>query len=315
MSLPLDSDALPRTKRGWLAVLVAAVLVAVAFGLVTVFYSAEGGVSSEGGLGSTGGSGIIVSISPESVDATKGLATFHMSFAAQGGTLVDSDDRLTQDVRITISSSGGSDEVRYPAGTSLGGYEAQVDVEGEQAAYPFDNYSGFAIVEADTFERGSGGDIVSSGTIPVGLQASGGVNGWDTGLSMSDGLVPQAYASVSFGRAFSTQVFALLIIAMAGILAVLALIVGLLAFNGRRPAEVALLGWTASLLFALPLLRNYMPNAPPFGAAIDVYAYLWFIVMAVAAAVLVIAAWMIQKKPVHHVHMEPPPPSDTISGD
>ena len=54
----------------------------------------------------------------------------------------------------------------------------------------------------------------------------------------------------------------------------------------RRAAEVGLLSWTAALLFALPLLRTYMPNSPPIGASIDVYVYLWVMVAAVAAAVL-----------------------------
>jgi hypothetical protein len=58
------------------------------------------------------------------------------------------------------------------------------------------------------------------------------------------------------------------------------------------------LGWTASLLFALPLLRTYLPNSPPVGAAIDVYLYLWVIVAAVAASVIVVLAWVTQTRRV-----------------
>jgi hypothetical protein len=64
--------------------------------------------------------------------------------------------------------------------------------------------------------------------------------------------------------------------------------------TNRRRIEVALLAWTASLLFALPLLRTYLPNAPPIGAAIDIYVYLWVMVLAVIAAVLVVIAWVAQ---------------------
>jgi len=75
----------------------------------------------------------------------------------------------------------------------------------------------------------------------------------------------------------------------------LLLIVGVLVFSGRRPAEGTLLSWSAALLFALPALRNYLPNGPPFGASIDMYAYLWFMVAAGIAAVLMILGWSLQR--------------------
>jgi len=50
-----------------------------------------------------------------------------------------------------------------------------------------------------------------------------------------------------------------------------------------------------SLLFALPLLRSYLPNSPPIGAAIDIYIYLWVIIMAMLAAVLIIIATIMQR--------------------
>jgi hypothetical protein len=102
-------------------------------------------------------------------------------------------------------------------------------------------------------------------------------------------------STITFSRAFSTQVFALLILCLVVVLSVLALIVGLLVQTNRRRAEATLMSWAAALLFALPLLRNYMPNAPPIGAAIDVYVYLWVIVMAVLALVLIVLAWIRQR--------------------
>ena len=60
--------------------------------------------------------------------------------------------------------------------------------------------------------------------------------------------------------------------------------------------EAALLGWSAALLFALPLLRTYLPNSPPIGAAIDVFIYLWVIVAAVLACVFLLCAWIGQSR-------------------
>ena len=65
----------------------------------------------------------------------------------------------------------------------------------------------------------------------------------------------------------------------------------------RRIVEATLLSWAAALVFALPALRNFMPNAPPIGAAIDVYVFLWVMVAAVSAAALVIIAWIERDRP------------------
>ncbi len=65
----------------------------------------------------------------------------------------------------------------------------------------------------------------------------------------------------------------------------------------RRTVEATLLSWSAALLFALPALRHFMPQEPPIGAAIDIYVFLWVMVAAVGAAVLVILAWVERDRP------------------
>ena len=305
MSTSEDLGPLPRTSRGWITLVVIGVIVAVCFFLVTVFYNAEGGIRNVGGVGLDDTDGIVVVLEPSTIDAAKGQTSVQMTFRAQGASVIDDQGHAVKDTRISVEGGDGTIEVRYPAGVAFGEQMMQVSVEGEEAAYPFDNFDGSLYVAADTYEKNSDGSITSTGSVPVGFETRGGINGWDTSIIATDGMTQFGIARFNFNRAFSTQVFSLLIIGLAIVLAILALAVGVLVFTGRRPAEVALLGWTAALIFSLPLLRNYMPNAPPFGAAIDVYAYLWTVAAAVAAAVLVILAWIIQKKPVHHVSKAP----------
>lgn len=297
-------DLIPRTRRGWVALVVIAVVTAVAFLLVTRFYDVEGGSRVTGGLGATSAPGLVVTLEPVAVDALRDSATVHFTFDTQGGGILDSDERLTKSTRITIGSSSGLSEVRFPAGTVLGQYEATIGLDGEQADYPFDVHTGFVTVAADTYDKASDGSIESTGALPVGMQGRGGVNGWDTTLAIPTEMIDGSFAGLTFQRAFSTQVFALLILVLGVVLAVLALVVGLLVHSRRKKAEAALLSWTAALLFALPALRNYMPNAPPIGASIDIYVYLWVMVAAVVAAGLVTVAWIAQgarPDPVHPV--------------
>jgi hypothetical protein len=287
-------DPLPRTRRGWILLGVLAAVIATAFVLVVRFYNVEGGSRVEGGLQSADQGGVVANLEPLAVNADEGTARIHVTLADRGSGLVGEDERLTQNLRLTLTTGLGPVEVKFPQGSLLGQTEIVVRLTGESAAYPFDEHGAFMAAEADGYEVGSDGSLVSTGTVPMGLEGSGGVNGWDTTMTLTEGFREQASAGLAFERAFSTTAFALLMLVVAGVLGLLALIVGLRAFAGRRTTEAAMLGWSAALLFALPTLRNYLPNGPPFGAAIDMYAFLWIMVAAGVAAVLLILAYSAQ---------------------
>jgi hypothetical protein len=277
---------------------VVAAVIAVAYAFVMQNYDTEGALQVNGGVGTSASSGILVTIEPLSLDTVKGQLSVQYTFMAQGTDLTDDKNHLKANVRLFIQTLDGVQEVKYLAGDSVGRVEGTVGVDGEIAAYPFDSYGGTVLISADTYGKGTDGSLTSTGVLPVGLQGTGGINGWDTGLQLEPGMVDGAFGSFELNRAFSTQVFALLILTMVTVLAVIALWVSLLVITNRRRVEAALLGWTASLLFALPLLRTYLPNSPPVGAAIDVYLYLWVIVAAVAASVIVVVAWISQTRRV-----------------
>jgi hypothetical protein len=283
-------DPLPRTRRGWIALGVAAVVVMTAFVLVVRFYNVEGGSVVDGGLAPADDGGVVASIEPLSVNADEGVSRIHVTLLDRGSGLVDENERLTENLRLTVTTGLGPVETRFPAGTLLGQTEVEVRLTGEAAAYPFDEHGAFMTLMLDGYDKEPDGSLVSIGDVPLGLSGSGGVNGWDTTMTLTPGFREEASAGLAFERAFSTIVFALLILTISAVLGLLALIVGLRAFAGRRVTEAAMLGWSAALLFALPALRNYLPNGPPFGAAIDMYAFLWIMVAAGVAAMLLVVA-------------------------
>lgn len=293
-------DPLPRTHRGWIALVITGVLFIVSFFLVVRFYDAEGGGKVTGGsLEVDGQQALFITVEPISVDANVNEARVHLRFQLVGDEFADSDGRPVSNVRVTVTDGSGMNEYKFPAGTVLSQRDQVLATDGDSSLYPFDFHEARMLFSADTYTRNSDGSLDSTGTIPIALDAEGGVNGWDTSIDLFSNVdesgkvndVIQPMAMLEFGRAFSTQVFALLIVAIAGILAILALMTGALVQADRRPAEAALLSWTAALLFALPLLRTYLPNGPPFGASVDMYAYLWFILAAGAAAVLMVFGW------------------------
>lgn len=281
----------PLTRRGWLSLLGIIAMVAVAFAAILTGYNAEGGITGGDGVGATDTSGLIATMDLQTLDPMKHEATFTLSLGAQGNDLVDDSGRLNSNLRVTVTSVAGSQEIKYAAGEPVGKLIVSVPVDGEYASYPFDRYDAGFQVAVDTWSKAADGSITHVADVPIGFQAVGGAYGWDTDADLPEGIGDWNLVSFSFARAFSSQVFAIVLLGLAIIVAILALTTTFLVFTNRRKLEIAFLPWIAGLLFALPLLRSYLPGSPPIGAAIDIFIYLWTIVATVIALVLMVAAW------------------------
>lgn len=276
-------------RRRVVAGVVLAVVFAVAYWLVASAYNAEG-LSTVNGAFEDEVRGLAVRVEPVSVDAKLSQASIHLTFMDSDGSLTDDDSRLSENVRVLIESGTDTAEMRFPAGSVLGQDDVTVWLDGELATYPFDSYDGALSVLADTYERSADGSFTSTGQLFTAMTAHGGVNGWDTTVDITT-TPASAQAVIGFSRAFSSQIFAIMLLVLAVLLALSALFVGLFVNSGRRRMETAIMSWTAALLFALPLLRNFMPNAPPIGASIDIYVYLWVMVGTIIGALLAVSAW------------------------
>lgn len=296
MTKPVDIRPRPISRRGWVVLAVAVALVLAALVTVITLYNAEGGSRIASQLGTSNVPGIIVTVEPVSVDSTKNQTMVRMAMDATGSDLVDDRGRLKQNTRVQMVSFNGANEVKYVAGDTLGEFEVQVGLDGEEARYPFDRHVGSFAVTADSYVKNKDGSLESTGDIPVGLQGTGGVNGWDTTFDLGTDMNTVAQGVLQFQRAFSTQAFALVILVSTTVLTMLSLVISILVFTRRREIEAALISWTAALLFALPLLRTYMPNSPPVGASIDAYVFLWVVVAAIISTVLMVLGWNGQRR-------------------
>ena len=296
MTPEFATDPHPRklSKKGWVLLGVTLAMVVAVYALVVAFYSAEGGSTfSDSDQAPT--SGISATMEPISISPDASVASFRITLASNDKAIEDPDGRAADNIRVTVSGPDGSQEVRILQGAAFGRAEIEVGISGELAQYPFDTYSGVYFVSADFFDRESGGANQTRETIPVVVTTRGAVNGWDTNFAVEYTPAPDAVISVGYERAFSTKLFAIVLISLAFIVALIALVISFLVFSNRRKIEIALLAWSGSLIFALPILRSYLPGAPPIGAAIDIYVFLWSIVMSFVAVFFIVAAWISQK--------------------
>ncbi|MBI1352491.1 MAG: DUF4436 domain-containing protein [Actinomycetales bacterium] len=295
------------SRRGWIIAAVVATIVAILYGTVVRYYDVEGGLDFQGNP-TTNPDGILVRVGPANVDAAFRVATLHFAFEP-GENLVDDRGVLLSNVRLTISSWSGAREVRYQAGEVMRDINDDVGINGEQALYPLDKHEAAVFVTADTYVKDSGGGFTSTGLVPTSIsgdsstvsppggsgQTDWGLTGWDTRMVGYDTAAGSSL-SVVFTRAFSTKIFAGVLLLLAMILSAFALTVGLLTVTRRRRVEVGLMTYAGAVLFALPALRQYMPNAPPIGAAIDVFVYLWVMIAAIAAVTLIVSSWIAQSR-------------------
>ncbi len=299
-------DPHPRqlSKRGWILLGITALIVIFIYWLVVAFYSSEGRSSFEI-ASSTDSGGININFEPIGVSPDTNNASFRMVMSSSDVGISDPDGRAVNNIRVTVSGPDGSQEIRIPEGTAFGRAEVVLGVSGELAQYPFDSYSGTYFVNADFYDRQTGGVEETKGAIPIEITSVGAINGWDSALNVSTILnsatriTPELSSGVilvaEFSRAFSTKLFALVLLALAATVSLFALFISTLVLSNRRKVETALLAWTGSLLFALPILRSYFPGAPPIGAAVDIYVFLWAIVMAFIAVFFVAIAWVGQR--------------------
>lgn len=284
----------PISRRGW-AIAVAVLLVfAFAYFLVIRAYQVEGDLATVDRQ-SAEEVDVVVTAEPIDFDARTNELSTRLRFNVINMDLLDEGVRLKQGIRVTVSGADGPDEVRFAQGEPIGNAEVSLGTSGEVYAYPFDVHQGFIAISVETFERGAGGINETTGRLSSSLELDGSVSGWDISADLST-LAGFPLATLELKRSFSNQAFAFVLVIMAIAVVILALITALMTVTNRRKFEVALLTWNGAILFALPLLRTYLPGSPPIGAAVDIYLYLWTFVIAVGSLVLMVIAWSEQRK-------------------
>lgn len=314
MSEPLpEFQPRPLSHRTWLRLGVIAAIVAVLYALVGYAYDAQGSLESSSDGGSTATPGLSVTVEPLEVNALMSQATLRLTFKVTDPALTDG-TRLTQNLRVDLQSAAGDQEFRFPAGTVVSPQSATIALDGEIAYYPFDTHTGGIALSADTYQKAADGTPESVAPVYTSVGASGGVSGWSSVVGVQE-LPGSANVDLTFNRAFSTQVFALMLLALAVILAVATVVVAFLVASERRRAEIVLMSWTAALLFALPALRTFMPNSPPIGAAIDIYVYLWVMAAAIAASVIMVVSWVRQSGRLLQARAASGTTSPSVTGD
>lgn len=192
-----------------------------------------------------------------------------------------------RDLTVRESDRAYTLDVRLPAGAAAASAPAQFVAEGWVSAYPFDVYRGEAVIAAWESER------MEAGPLPIRLTVWERLSGWEARVTARPARSGETGLPIAIEarRPLAHVVFALVLYAVMAVIAVCGVAVGVLAVCGARKIEAAFSGALAGMLFAVPMLRNAMPGAPPLGVAADAYVFLWVQVALMIGLALFVFAW------------------------
>jgi Domain of unknown function (DUF4436) len=189
------------------------------------------------------------------------------------------------DLILRVSHDSTVEEIKLAAGDHIASSSFEVDLsEGSVAHYPFDSYVtrlGIELRDGNSALRLPARITVWEGALGYNLHTAGrpGPDPDDTQLT----------TIVARNGAFA--LFALCAYGAMLVLAGCALTIGILTFADVRRPEATLIGALAAIAFALPVLRNAMPGAPPLGVLADTWVFLWTELAVVLALVLTDFKW------------------------
>ncbi|MBS1906488.1 MAG: DUF4436 family protein [Actinobacteria bacterium] len=243
-------------------------------------------------------------LSPTEVSAATDRISFDVSVPENERDRLRPGKGGAGDVSVLFTSVGGSSTVAFPADYLDVPQAVHLPTSGEIEQWPFDRHPAKTLVTVSY--AGDDGPRAAPGVLQLDARH---VPGWVVTLTPTDegyrldGQTVLRY-EIEVRRATSTIAFGLVLLALMVIMPVLGLTVAIMALRGRRRVEVGFFTWNAGMLFATPMLRNFLPGQPPVGSWVDYLVVLWVIAALVLALFLSVVAWHRWGEPQPRVELD-----------
>lgn len=231
-----------------------------------------------------------VTIDVQEVQSANSLLVANVSVFPGPALLDPRTHNLKEDLTIAVTSAVTASKRTWPKGTVPDVFRVSLAVGGEVSVWPLDEYHSGPIVS----ELLSG---PTSTRVPAVVTMADRLLGWDIDVSRISDVDLLGPYQVDLSRSMSTVAFAVVILGVLIALAAFALFVAVQTWRDKRKFQPPMTTWYAAMLFAVVPLRNALPDAPPFGAFVDVTIVLWVIVVLVISMGLYISCWWRHLRP------------------
>ncbi|KAJ3318455.1 hypothetical protein HDV06_000485 [Boothiomyces sp. JEL0866] len=219
----------------------------------------------------------ILSLEVLSFDFHQGFAKAKLTAVVQstGGIIVDTGVQTTT---FTNDSLLPTMFVTFP-----------LDDAGFPFLYPFDNYTCTVSLQVR--------DTVTKVPIPLTISAKGHLDSWSVHIdTFADSSVTMGVFSITFIRNRIAKMFAFFIFTIMWLLSIAALTVAFYVLMGTKKVEPPIIAVTASLLFALPAIRNIQPGAPVIGCTLDVAGFFFNMVFVSISFLLLVYNYIMKTR-------------------
>ncbi|KAH6562163.1 hypothetical protein BASA50_006934 [Batrachochytrium salamandrivorans] len=195
-------------------------------------------------------------------------------------------NRLATDATLIVAGR----QTSFKAGTVIPSFDAIVPIdEGQPNLYPFDKY--YTTFDMSLFVGSSFNE-----SIPMAIGIVGAVQSWTVGLSLSkaQGTSGLVLVDTTINRSWTTKFFSMIVVIIMWALSLAVFTLAITLWLRDRKVEPPTIAITASLLFALPALRNSQPGAPVIGSSVDVAGFMWNMVLVAVSCFLLIVNYVIK---------------------
>jgi hypothetical protein len=226
-----------------------------------------------------------VYLEPISIDAPNDAMQVRAYVSPSTSESRNAHGALDRDLTLLVSHDNTVEEIKLAAGDHIASSTFEVDLsEGSVTHYPLDSYVarlGVQLLDGN-----------SSLKLPARVTMWEGVLGYHLYTTSQPGRDPNdVQLKTEIARTGAFALFALCAYGAMLVLGCCALAIGVLTFTNVRRPEATLIGALAAITFALPVLRNALPGAPPLGVAADMWVFLWTELAAVLALALLVFKW------------------------
>ena len=212
------------------------------------------------------------------------------AMATKGGKL-----RYPTTLTLGVSEAGTQKTEILPFHATGGIFTVELDLTGNVAEYPRDRHTTILWLSAEA-------QVNVPEPVPIRLQVYGAWPGLDINAtaSASDWSVEwngPRRLDIAVIRSTVTTIVVYFSIVLTWIL--IASVVGMtyaVAVRGRR-AQIEMVAYFATLLFALTAFRDSLPGAPPMGALSDYLAFFWGYAAAIIAVGVLSGVWLWRRSP------------------
>ena len=233
-----------------------------------------------------------------SVDPVKGDLVVRLQFFHNGDLLSQDGVSLAKTLVLNLNSATGKAEHIFKKGEGMNPTEVTVSLfNGFVTDYPLDVNDAtlvISLVSPIPADSSAGKDAPPEyESIPVVVNFTGALIGYRIAANeSSDKEAGYCEINMIIHRSWMVIAFAALIMSLKWLLAMSALLVMLSVVVRGRKVELGMFSWLAALLFAMPPLRNLMPNVPPIGSLPDFLAFFWAEDIVVISLAMIVFTWL-----------------------